>query len=133
MSEIKRYFWSADGVNRDTGHWILSHPTGAQVTCLPSRADEILAALNRDAELAAKDAEIERLRKENAGRLEYLPGRMMQIDQLIKELQAIRAKFGNTCVYTRDLAWGALALNREAEDTNPSPARRWKEPSHDPA
>jgi hypothetical protein len=43
-------------------------------------------------------------------------GRMVQIDDFIKELQETRRKFGNTCVYIRDVSWGAVALNREAED-----------------
>lgn len=43
-------------------------------------------------------------------------GRMIQIDDFIKELQETRRKFGNTCVYIRDVSWGAVALNRQAED-----------------
>ena len=43
-------------------------------------------------------------------------GRMVKIDDFIKELQDTRAKFGNTCVYIRDVSWGGLALNRELED-----------------
>jgi len=43
-------------------------------------------------------------------------GRMIQIDDFIKELQATRAKWGNTCVYIRDVSWGAVALNREVAD-----------------
>ncbi len=43
-------------------------------------------------------------------------GRMIQIDDLIKELQDIRKCYGNTCVYIRDVSWGALALNRKADD-----------------
>jgi len=43
-------------------------------------------------------------------------GRMIQIDDFIKELQETRQKFGNTCVYIRDVSWGAVALNRQGED-----------------
>lgn len=43
-------------------------------------------------------------------------GRMVQIEDLIRELGETRAKFGNTCVYIVDMSWGALALNRQAED-----------------
>jgi hypothetical protein len=45
-------------------------------------------------------------------------GRMVQIDDFIKELQATRERFGNTCVYIRDVSWGAVALNRRADDEN---------------
>jgi len=43
-------------------------------------------------------------------------GRMVQILDLIAELQLIQERFGNTCVYIRDVSWGACALNRQAED-----------------
>lgn len=48
----------------------------------------------------------------------YHGNHMVQIEKLIADLQAIRAQFGNTCVYIRQfgLSWGAVALNREAED-----------------
>lgn len=44
--------------------------------------------------------------------------RMTPIDDLISELQGIRSKFGNTCVYLRrgGMSWGAVALNRRADD-----------------
>lgn len=42
--------------------------------------------------------------------------RMVQIADFIKELQEIERKFGNTCVYIRDVSWGANALNRHADD-----------------
>lgn len=43
---------------------------------------------------------------------------MAQIDKVIADLQAIRARWGNTCVYIRrfGFSWGAVALNRHAED-----------------
>ena len=41
---------------------------------------------------------------------------MVKIDDFIAELQSTREKFGNTCVYIRDASWGAVALNRQAED-----------------
>lgn len=43
-------------------------------------------------------------------------GRMVQIDDLLKELTETRKQFGNTCVYIRDMSWGAVALNRQADD-----------------
>lgn len=43
-------------------------------------------------------------------------GRFLRIDALITELNDIRRKFGNTCIYVRDAAWGATALNRLDED-----------------
>lgn len=43
-------------------------------------------------------------------------GRMVQIADLIKELQAIHDQWGNTCVYIRDMSWGSVALNRKADD-----------------
>ena len=46
--------------------------------------------------------------------------RMIQIDDYIKELREIREKFGNTCVYIRDASWGAVALNRQADDKQAS-------------
>jgi hypothetical protein len=45
-----------------------------------------------------------------------MSGRMVQIDDLIKELSDTRAQFGNTCVYIRDVSWGAVAMSRKAED-----------------
>lgn len=47
--------------------------------------------------------------------------RMIQIDDFIKELQETRRKFGNTCVYIRDVSWGAVALNRQIEDNEKKP------------
>ncbi len=43
---------------------------------------------------------------------------MVQIDTLIADLQKISERFGNTCVYIRrsGLSWGAVALNRRADD-----------------
>lgn len=43
---------------------------------------------------------------------------MRQIDDLIADMQGISKRFGNTCVYIRrgGLSWGAVALNREADD-----------------
>lgn len=44
--------------------------------------------------------------------------RMVQIGDLIVEMQEIRKRFGNTCVYIRrgGLSWGAVALNAQADD-----------------
>lgn len=44
--------------------------------------------------------------------------RMVAIEKLIADLQSIRDRFGNTCVYIRrgGLSWGAVALNRRADD-----------------
>lgn len=48
----------------------------------------------------------------------YEGNHMIQIEKLIADLQSIHKQFGNTCVYIRQfgLSWGAVALNREAED-----------------
>ena len=43
-------------------------------------------------------------------------GKMMKISTLISWAQDIKDRFGDTCVYTPDLSWGAVALNREAAD-----------------
>lgn len=43
-------------------------------------------------------------------------GRMIQIADLISELTGIQDLWGNTCVYIRDMSWGAVALNRKADD-----------------
>jgi hypothetical protein len=42
--------------------------------------------------------------------------RMIQIADLIAELQELKAKWGNTCCYVYGLAWGAVALNMQADD-----------------
>ena len=44
--------------------------------------------------------------------------RMVKIEKLISDLQAIKDRFGNTCVYIRrgGLSWGAVALNRRDDD-----------------
>lgn len=44
--------------------------------------------------------------------------RMVSIEKLIADLQSIRDRFGNTCVYIRrgGLSWGAVALNRRDDD-----------------
>ena len=42
--------------------------------------------------------------------------RMVKIDDFIAELRETRDRYGNTCVYIRDASWGAVALNRKAED-----------------
>jgi hypothetical protein len=44
--------------------------------------------------------------------------RMVSIEKLIADLQSIRDRFGNTCVYIRrgGLSWGAVALNRRGDD-----------------
>lgn len=44
--------------------------------------------------------------------------RMIKIERLIEDLQRIRDRWGNTCVYIRQhgLSWGAVALNYRAED-----------------
>lgn len=43
---------------------------------------------------------------------------MIQIDTMIADLQAISARWGNTCVYIRrgGVSWGAVALNRRDDD-----------------
>lgn len=44
--------------------------------------------------------------------------RMWKISKLIAELQSVLDRFGDTCVYIRrgGMAWGAVALNRKADD-----------------
>jgi hypothetical protein len=44
--------------------------------------------------------------------------RMVKIDAMIARLQDTRQRFGNTCIYIRrgGMAWGAVALNRRADD-----------------
>lgn len=44
--------------------------------------------------------------------------RMTQIDKVIADMQHIRERFGNTCVYIRryGMSWGAVALNYKADD-----------------
>jgi hypothetical protein len=39
--------------------------------------------------------------------------RMVQIAELIEELEAIQRRWGNTCVYIRDMS---VALNRKVDD-----------------
>lgn len=48
----------------------------------------------------------------------YHGNHMIQIEKLIADLQSVHKQFGNTCVYIRQfgVSWGAVALNREAED-----------------
>ncbi|GBQ32129.1 hypothetical protein AA13594_2277 [Gluconacetobacter azotocaptans DSM 13594] len=92
-------------------------------------AEALIAA--RDAEIADKDREIEDLkaaaetvisfdeayrRKIERRVLPAAMGDMMKIASLIEWAQKIRDQFGNTCVYAVDLSWGAVALNREADD-----------------
>lgn len=44
--------------------------------------------------------------------------RMVRISKLIADLQSIKDRFGDTCVYIRTggMSWGAVALNRESDD-----------------
>lgn len=44
--------------------------------------------------------------------------RMVKISALIANLTAVRDRYGDTCVYIRrgGMSWGAVALNREADD-----------------
>lgn len=43
---------------------------------------------------------------------------MVKISDLISRLQSTKDQFGDTCVYIRrgGMAWGAVALNRRADD-----------------
>lgn len=45
-------------------------------------------------------------------------GHMTQISKLIADLQQIKDRWGDTCVYIRrgGLSWGAVALNRRTDD-----------------
>jgi hypothetical protein len=49
-------------------------------------------------------------------------GRKVQIADLISELTGIQDRWGNTCVYIRDMSWGAVALNRRADDEKAVPS-----------
>lgn len=49
------------------------------------------------------------------------PRDMMQIDDFIAKCQDIRARYGNTCVYTHGVWWGACALNQRDEDEAAEP------------
>lgn len=53
--------------------------------------------------------------------------RMVPIRELIEELQAIQAKFGNTHCYISGLAWGSVALWAEffAKSDSEMPTREW--------
>jgi len=42
-------------------------------------------------------------------------GRMVHVDDLIKELQKLRERWGNTCCYVTGLAWGSVALWQQAD------------------
>lgn len=44
--------------------------------------------------------------------------KMVQIEKLISDMQSIKDRFGNTCVYIRrgGLSWGAVAMNRRDDD-----------------
>ena len=44
-------------------------------------------------------------------------GEMVHIDDLVEWLTKVRERFGNSCVYARDVCWGAVALNRRHADT----------------
>jgi hypothetical protein len=41
---------------------------------------------------------------------------MVQVSELIAELQALKERWGDTCVYITGLSWGAVALNHQAAD-----------------
>lgn len=79
----------------------------------PARAHtgdaEVVAILARHLERARASAPEPPIDDEN---------RMDRIDNLIARMQRTRERFGNTCVYIRrgGLSWGAVALNREADD-----------------
>lgn len=76
------------------------------------RIDAMLAAIEF---ITAQAADIARLTEEPP---EFDDNHMMQIAELIKRLQNVHDRWGNTCIYIRrgGLSWGALALNRCADD-----------------
>ena len=93
--------------------------------------DPVVRRFEAEAVIAGKDREIADLksvaetvisfdeayrRKVERRVLPAAMGDMMKITDLIEWAQKIRDQFGNTCVYAVDLSWGAVALNREADD-----------------
>ena len=87
---------------------------------------EYVAATDYDDAITTRDKLAERCR-EQEGRIQVLEGRvrdlvprvgrMVGIEELIEELKGINEKFGNTCVYIRDMPWGAKALWAQDIDT----------------
>lgn len=51
------------------------------------------------------------------------PGEMIQVDDLIAWMTKFREQFGNSCVYARDVCWGAVALNRRDDDAETQAAK----------
>lgn len=66
-------------------------------------------------------------------------GRMVQASDLLKEIEEIIAKWGNTCFYVTGLSWGSVALweSSDYEAMNSDPATRtrcscsFSHPPHD--
>lgn len=43
-------------------------------------------------------------------------GDTIQVGYLLNYLTKVRERFGDTCIYARDVCWGAVALNRRHDD-----------------
>lgn len=86
-------------------------------TLLAEKSERADDAHYHEAEIKATNARVAELEA-----IINTPGddtdRMVRIDGMIARLQEIQKRFGNTCVYVRrgGMSWGAVALNREADD-----------------
>lgn len=71
--------------------------------------DHMLVTSKELRDLIARQLEIEDERDD---------AKMWRIEDLIARMQKTQADFGNTCVYVRrgGMGWGAVALNRKAND-----------------
>lgn len=89
----------------------------------PSTPEDLAQFLLREGKAAAAlAAEIARLRAELAKvegeRDADQTDRMVKISALIANLTSVQERYGDTCVYIRrgGMSWGAVALNRQADD-----------------
>lgn len=93
-------------------------------TALVRQSDASAEIASRDTKIAELTAHMETVisfdeayRRKVARRvLPAAMGDMMKIANLIEWAKKIHDQFGNTCIYAVDLSWGAVALNREADD-----------------
>lgn len=88
------------------------HKAQGRVT---SRAAWKERALTAEAKIANLRAELAKVEGERAA---DQADRMVKISALIANLTRVQEHYGDTCVYIRrgGMAWGAVALNREADD-----------------
>lgn len=106
-----------------TGHLSHAEPLAENVN-LVRQADAVAQIAIRDAEIADLKAHADTVisfdeayrRKVERRVLPGAMGDMMKIADLIEWAKKIHDQFGNTCIYAVDLSWGAVALNREADD-----------------